>query len=41
MGSGTDIKTATETYNSFVKAAGWGTGIIVVVVAVVVSIIAR
>lgn len=41
MASGTDIKVATETYNSFIKAATWGTGAILVIVAIVVGIIAR
>ncbi|TCM21885.1 aa3 type cytochrome c oxidase subunit IV [Novosphingobium sp. PhB165] len=40
MTSGTDIKAATETYNTFIKAATWSTGAIVIIVAVVVAIIA-
>ncbi|TDW68671.1 aa3 type cytochrome c oxidase subunit IV [Novosphingobium sp. PhB55] len=41
MASGKDIKAATETYNGFVKVTAWSTGIIVVIVACVVSLIAR
>ena len=41
MASGQDIKAATETYNGFVKVTAWSTGIIVVIVAFVVSLIAR
>ncbi|MGH6744173.1 aa3 type cytochrome c oxidase subunit IV [Novosphingobium sp. PhB57] len=41
MASGKDIKAATETYNGFVKVTAWSTGIIVVIVAFVVSLIAR
>lgn len=40
MTSGNDIRAARETYNSFIKAATWGTGICVVVVAIVISLIA-
>ncbi|MCT2399414.1 aa3-type cytochrome c oxidase subunit IV [Novosphingobium mangrovi (ex Huang et al. 2023)] len=39
MTSGNDIKTAQATYNSFIKAATWGTGICIVIVAVVVGLI--
>lgn len=35
-----DIKAATETYNGFIKAASWGTGIIIVITAFVVGLIA-
>ncbi|WP_334182375.1 aa3-type cytochrome c oxidase subunit IV [Novosphingobium sp.] len=41
MASGNDIKTATETYNGFVKVTAWSTGVIIVIVAFVVSLIAR
>jgi hypothetical protein len=40
MASGTDIKAATETYNGFIKAATWGTGVVIVIVAIVVGVIA-
>lgn len=39
MASGNDIKSATETYNGFIKAATWGTLFCVVVVAGVVALI--
>ncbi|GFM30860.1 MULTISPECIES: aa3-type cytochrome c oxidase subunit IV [unclassified Novosphingobium] len=40
MASGNDMRAAQETYNSFIKAATWGTGICIAVVAVVVGLIA-
>lgn len=40
MASGTDIKAATETYNGFIKAATWGTVVVIVIVAIVVGVIA-
>ncbi|MFC3214441.1 MULTISPECIES: aa3-type cytochrome c oxidase subunit IV [Novosphingobium] len=40
MASGHDIKSATQTYNGFVKASTWGAAITVVIVAMVVGIIA-
>lgn len=39
MASGNDIKAAQSTYESFIKAASWGTGICVVIVAIVISLI--
>ncbi|MCJ2186105.1 aa3-type cytochrome c oxidase subunit IV [Novosphingobium beihaiensis] len=39
MTSGNDIKAAQETYNGFIKAATWGTGIVVVIVAIVIGLI--
>lgn len=39
MATGNDIKDATETYNSFIKVAAWGTGFVLVVVAIVVGLI--
>lgn len=39
MASGNDIKVATATYNSFIKAATWGAGFCILVVAVVVGLI--
>jgi len=40
MASGNDIKAATETYNGFIKAATWSTGVIIVIAALVVGLIA-
>lgn len=40
MASGKDIKAATATYNGFVKAAAWGTGAVIAIVAFVVALIA-
>ncbi|MFC0203418.1 aa3-type cytochrome c oxidase subunit IV [Novosphingobium soli] len=40
MASGNDMKAATATYNGFIKAATWGTGICIAIVAVVVGLIA-
>lgn len=40
MASGTDIKAATETYNSFIKATVWGTAVVLVIVVLVVGLIA-
>ncbi|MPS70690.1 aa3-type cytochrome c oxidase subunit IV [Novosphingobium aerophilum] len=39
MASGNDMKAATATYNGFVKAATWSTGIVILIVAFVVSLI--
>lgn len=39
MASGNDMKTAQATYNAFIKAATWGTGICIVIVAIVVALI--
>lgn len=39
MATGQDIKDATLTYNAFIKAATWGTGFVIVIVAVVVGLI--
>ncbi|WP_313441929.1 aa3-type cytochrome c oxidase subunit IV [Novosphingobium sp.] len=41
MASGDDIKAATETYNGFVKATAWSTGIVILIVAFVVGLIAQ
>ncbi|MGF7152748.1 aa3-type cytochrome c oxidase subunit IV [Novosphingobium gossypii] len=35
-----DIKAATETYNGFIKAATWGTVVIILITAFVVGLIA-
>lgn len=35
-----DIKAATETYNGFIKAATWGTLVIILIAAFVVGLIA-
>ena len=40
MASGNDIKTAQATYNGFIKAASWGTGICIAITAFVVMLIA-
>lgn len=40
MASGNDIKAATATYGSFIKAASWGTAFIILIVAIVVGLIA-
>ncbi|WP_103095587.1 aa3-type cytochrome c oxidase subunit IV [Novosphingobium guangzhouense] len=40
MASGNDIKAATETYNGFIKAATWGTVVIIAITALVVGLIA-
>lgn len=40
MASGNDMRAAQETYNSFIKATTWGTGICIAVVAVVIGLIA-
>ncbi|EIZ80017.1 hypothetical protein WSK_1384 [Novosphingobium sp. Rr 2-17] len=40
MASGNDVKAATATYEAFIKAATWGTGVIIVIVAIVVGLIA-
>lgn len=39
MVSGHDMKAAQATYNSFIKAAAWGTGICIVIVVIVVALI--
>ncbi|SFG05472.1 aa3 type cytochrome c oxidase subunit IV [Novosphingobium sp. CF614] len=39
MASGNDMKAAQATYNTFIKAATWGTGLCIVVVAIVVGLI--
>lgn len=39
MASGNDMKAATATYNGFIKAATWGTGICIAVVALVITLI--
>ncbi len=38
--SANDIKAATETYNGFIKAATWGTVVIILITAFVVGLIA-
>ncbi len=40
MASGHDIKASQATYNGFIKAATWGTGFCILVVALVVGLIA-
>ncbi|MEE4450138.1 aa3-type cytochrome c oxidase subunit IV [Novosphingobium resinovorum] len=40
MASGNDMKAATETYNGFIKATTWGAGVIIVITALVVGLIA-
>lgn len=39
MASGNDIKAAQATYEGFLKAAAWGTGFCVVIVAIVIALI--
>lgn len=39
MTSNHDIKAAQETYSGFIKAATWGVGGVIVVVAIVISLI--
>ena len=39
MASGRDIKAAQATYDGFIKAATWGTGIVIVIVAIVIGLI--
>lgn len=40
MALGNDMRAARETYNGFIKAVTWGTGICVVTVAIVIALIA-
>lgn len=39
MASGNDMRAAQETYKGFIKAVTWGTGICIVVVAIVIGLI--